>query len=170
MRLVVKVGGSLYDHPRLGPGLRAWLAGRPERVTLVPGGGAFADAVRQLDRVHGLGEVVAHHLAIASLTPAAAFLRHLVGDAADVLDAAAFLARSPHAVPETWDFTTDSLAACVAHDFGCDVVLLKSIDVPGDWSAGVDPLFAGFVARHGVRATVVNFRRRLDAQPASGGR
>jgi aspartokinase-like uncharacterized kinase len=163
VRLVVKVGGSLYDHPLLGPGLRAWLAGRPERVTLVPGGGAFADAVRHLDRVHGLAEAVSHHLSLASLAPAAAFLRHLVGDAAEVLDATAFLAGYPHPVSESWDFTTDSLAACVAHDFGGDLILLKSIDVPADWSAGVDPLFTRIVARHGVRATAVNFREILDA-------
>ncbi len=168
MRLVVKVGGSLYDHPRLGPGLRAWLAARPEAVTLVPGGGAFADAVRQLDRVHGLGEVAAHHLALASLAPAAAFLRHLVGSEAKVFNAdqrylESYERRLALKVPKSWDFTTDSLAACVAHDLGCDLVLLKSIDVPADWSAGVDGLFAGTVARHGVRATAVNLRRTLDA-------
>ena len=49
--IVVKVGGSLFDHPQLGPGLRAYLDSlTPARVLLVPGGGDFADSVRKLDR------------------------------------------------------------------------------------------------------------------------
>ena len=46
--IVVKVGGSLFDHPNLGFGLRAFLRSlTPSRVLLVPGGGAVAEAVRQ---------------------------------------------------------------------------------------------------------------------------
>ncbi len=66
--IVVKVGGSLFDSPRLGPALRAYLdALAPADVLLVPGGGPVADAVRELDRTHGLGEEAAHWLALRSL-------------------------------------------------------------------------------------------------------
>ncbi|HEY1188734.1 MAG TPA: hypothetical protein VGE74_13855, partial [Gemmata sp.] len=59
--IVVKVGGSLYDSPALGPALRAFVASlAPAEVLLVPGGGAAADAVRALDRTHALGEEAAH--------------------------------------------------------------------------------------------------------------
>ncbi len=45
--IVVKVGGSLFDHPALGPGLRDFLQTlAPNEVLLVPGGGPVADAVR----------------------------------------------------------------------------------------------------------------------------
>lgn len=52
--VVVKVGGSLFDLPDLGPRLRAWLKTlRTADVLLVPGGGPTADVVRSLDRAHG---------------------------------------------------------------------------------------------------------------------
>ena len=66
--IVVKVGGSLFDSPALGPALRAYLnALAPRPVLLVAGGGAVADAVRAFDRTHALGEAPAHWLALASL-------------------------------------------------------------------------------------------------------
>src|SRR5262245_8668077 len=77
--IVVKVGGSLFDHQRLGPGLREYLdALAPAEVLLVPGGGAVVDAVRELDRVHGLGEEASHWLALRALGGTAAFLEQLV--------------------------------------------------------------------------------------------
>ena len=38
--IVVKIGGSLFDHPRLGAGLCHLDALAPSDVLLVPGGGA----------------------------------------------------------------------------------------------------------------------------------
>src|SRR5207248_2464665 len=77
--LVVKVGGSLYDLPDLGPRLHAFLRSldRPE-VLLIPGGGPTADVVRDLDRRHGLGEETAHWLALHALAVNAHFLAALV--------------------------------------------------------------------------------------------
>jgi aspartokinase-like uncharacterized kinase len=77
--IVVKVGGSLFDHPALGPGLRAYLETLGAEVLLVPGGGLVADAVRELDRVHGLGEEAAHWLALRSLGVTGALLERLLG-------------------------------------------------------------------------------------------
>src|SRR5689334_11330827 len=76
--IVVKVGGSLFDHPALGPGLRDFLQTlAPREVLLVPGGGPVADAVRKLDRTHELGEEAAHWLALRSLGVTAELLRSL---------------------------------------------------------------------------------------------
>ena len=73
--IVVKVGGSLYDWPGLGPALRAFVAALdPAPVLLVPGGGDFADAVRKLHGVHGLTEEQSHWLALESLWAPAGFL------------------------------------------------------------------------------------------------
>ncbi len=196
-RLVVKVGGSLYDHPKLKDGLKAWLAARPEaHVLIVPGGGDFAEAVRRLDTVHGLGEEASHFLALLSLQPANYFLRDLLeidewsvhscnwwlDNYRSILSyAKQFLrhyeTRHPTPLPRTWEFTTDSLAACAAHDAGCELVLLKSVDIPPavSWEEAaarghVDAYFPTLVARHGLRVTAVNFRAVLDRFPASGGR
>ena len=79
---VVKVGGSLYDLADLQSRLRAWLAERAgERVLLVPGGGATADAVREFDNRHGLGEEKAHWLALRALALNASFLLGLLPEA-----------------------------------------------------------------------------------------
>jgi aspartokinase-like uncharacterized kinase len=77
--IVVKVGGSLFDHPALGAGLRAFVGSlAPKDVLLVPGGGPVADAVRELDRIHGLGEEAAHWLALRALSVTADLLRRLL--------------------------------------------------------------------------------------------
>lgn len=188
-RLVVKLGGSLYDHPKLKPGLIAWLAARPEaHILIVPGGGDFAEAVRRLDTVHGLGEQAAHRLAMIALQPASAFVAHILGvekwagtdsrwwaeSGTVVIQHEAFetcyWSEHAHSIPLTWEFTTDSLAACAAHDAGCDLVLLKSVDISAtmSWQEAadrgyVDAYFPTLVARHNLRVTAVNFRRVLDA-------
>ncbi|QJW97197.1 amino acid kinase family protein [Frigoriglobus tundricola] len=78
--IIVKVGGSLFDHPKLGPGLLAFVESlAPAEVLLVPGGGPVADAVRELDRTHGLGEEAAHWLALRALSVTAAFLERVAG-------------------------------------------------------------------------------------------
>ena len=77
---VVKVGGSLYDLPDLGPRLRAWLKQAPAAdFLIVPGGGPTADVIRDLDRIHRLGEEKAHSLALAALRLNAWFLATLLG-------------------------------------------------------------------------------------------
>ena len=79
--IVVKVGGSLFDHPALGPALRAFVESlAPADVLLVPGGGPVADAVRQLDHVHALGEEAAHWLALRALGVTGALLEGLAAE------------------------------------------------------------------------------------------
>jgi aspartokinase-like uncharacterized kinase len=178
--IVVKVGGSLFDHPRLGPGLRAYLDTLAAPVLLVPGGGPVADAVRQLDAVHRLGEEAAHWLALRSLDVAAELLRHLAlpfGSRLTVLDCHAFATEDesrPGALPHSWAVTTDSIAARAAVVFGASrLILLKSIDIPPGtpWDevaarGWVDPHFPKVVAAHDLRVEAVNFRRWLDGRSA----
>src|SRR5205085_3363327 len=78
---VVKVGGSLYDLPDLGPRLRHWLNGpdlAQTNILLVPGGGRSADVVREFDLVHHLGEEKSHWLALRALALNAHFLADLL--------------------------------------------------------------------------------------------
>jgi aspartokinase-like uncharacterized kinase len=179
--IVVKVGGSLFDHPHLGPGLRQWLAELDAgRVLLVPGGGPVADAVRQLDAVHRLGEEAAHWLALRSLDVAAELLWHLAlpsGSRLTVLDCLAFATEDearPGALPHTWAVTTDSLAARAAVVSGASrLILLKSTDIPPGtpWDEAarcgwVDPHFPKVVAGQGLRVEAVNFRQWLEAHSA----
>jgi 5-(aminomethyl)-3-furanmethanol phosphate kinase len=178
--IVVKVGGSLYDWPGLGPALRAFVAAlAPSRVLLVPGGGDFADAVRKLHAVHGLTEEQSHRLALESLWAAMSFLRTLVPGAeyaahpaeplpwpVTILDSHVYCQIAAGHLPHTWEVTSDSIAARAAVDCGAErLMLLKSIDVPPgtpwDEAAGhgwVDPYFTRALAGFGGVVEAVNLR------------
>jgi aspartokinase-like uncharacterized kinase len=161
---VVKVGGSLFDLPDLGPRLRGWLdclSARP--VLLVPGGGPTADVVRAWDRVHALGEETAHWLALSALTFNARFMAELLkarmvadsctlaADEVAVLDAYAFARADegrPGSLPASWDSSSDSVAArCAVVCGAARLVLLKSVALPNGmrWS---DAAEHGFVDRN----------------------
>lgn len=178
--VVVKVGGSLFDLPDLGPRLRRFLASLGAVDWLVvAGGGAAAEAIRHLDRIHGLGAESSHWLALRACTLNAHFLLTLLPGAAlvawpgmqrerGVLDALAFTRADevhPDALPHGWEATSDALAARAAVVAGGELVLLKSRDIPEDldWEeaarAGfVDPVFPVVVARGPLRVRTVNLR------------
>jgi aspartokinase-like uncharacterized kinase len=168
---VVKVGGSLYDLPDLGPRLRAWLKQAPgSDVLLVPGGGPTADAIRSFDRTHHLGEKRAHGLALEALQLNALFLAMLVpgpefiewwdelrverlrsdGARTFFLDALKFTGRDEQvhpddALPQGWSATSDSIAARAAVVSGADhLIVLKSVTIPAgmNWEEAGD---RGFV-------------------------
>ena len=175
-KCVVKVGGSLFDLPALGPALREYLAALPfERILIVPGGGASADVVRRLDAVHRLGDDAAHDLALTSLLVSNHFVRTLLHiDTALRADWYAAPGRL-HIVPpslilepyearfgpvrKSWNFTSDSLAACAAIVADCPLIVLKSTD---DAAVDlVDPCFASFPVKH---VEFVNFRRFVETE------
>ncbi len=182
--IVVKVGGSLFDSPTLGEALRAFVESlAPAEVLLVPGGGPVADAVRELDRTHGLGEEAAHWLALRALGVTKAFLELVakrptppspfpLGRGVGVLDPFTFALEDearPGSLPHTWSVTTDSIAARVAVVFRAErLVLLKSVDItPGTpWEEAaafgwVDTHFPQIAATLACPVEVVNFRLRL---------
>src|SRR5262249_34532604 len=77
--VVVKVGASLNDLGDLRPRLECFLKELGTReIVIVPGGGSTADAVRELDRCHNLGEETAHWLALHALKLNAHFLAQLL--------------------------------------------------------------------------------------------
>jgi aspartokinase-like uncharacterized kinase len=168
---VVKIGGSLYDLPELGLTLRRWLATlAASKVLLVPGGGPSADVIRTFDRVHALGEKIAHDLALRSLTLNAWFLAELFGvpvvdpcssgwQGIALLDAHAFNrnAAVQQKLPACWDATSDSVAAVAAIVLhASELVLLKSTE---EAEGLVDPLFSRLVEGEGFNVRIVNLRR-----------
>lgn len=162
--VVVKVGGSLYDHPKLGPGLRQYLdAIDAPNVLIVAGGGPFADVVRQLDSIHHLGETTAHNMALQAIRGApSSFLAALIRaqwldnlclfeDCAPMmkdsryifLDCDGFFGiyeHRLHPIPHSWAVTTDSIAALAAKVANARLILLKSIDIPPgtSWEEAAD--------------------------------
>jgi aspartokinase-like uncharacterized kinase len=163
---VVKVGGSLFDHSVLIPGLTAWRAGIDGPVLVIPGGGAMADVVRQWDRVHRLGDALSHRLAIRTMAAAGELLKAVPGF--EVFDCESVL--SDDGMLPSWAVTSDSIAARVAGMSRANrLVLLKSVDIPAgvSWSTAaangwVDEYFPTIVSRLTCPIEVVNFRRWLD--------
>jgi aspartokinase-like uncharacterized kinase len=189
---VVKVGGSLYDQPNLGPALRAYLATlNAPKILLVAGGGRLADVVRELDRCHKLGDEAAHGLAVHATHVSAWFLLNLLTHQENaqlttrsawwtenafgrfhILDIRGFLIDYElnfGEVPHNWNLTTDSIAALAAKISQCRLILLKSIDIAADfrWQTAavngwVDAYFPTVVADASITIEVINFRRWLN--------
>lgn len=167
---IIKLGGSLVGHPRL-PALLGALARRGAPLVLVAGGGPLADGVRALQPRLSLSDAACHRMAILAMEqtahafadlapdlaladgPEAIARAHAEGRAALWRPAAMALAATD--LPESWDLTSDSLAAWLAGVLGAArLTLVKSVaappaSTPPDWArAGlVDPLFPAFAAR-----------------------
>jgi aspartokinase-like uncharacterized kinase len=187
--VVVKVGGSLFDLPKLGPRLRRWLAGlAPSKVLLVPGGGPLVDAIRDLDRRYGLGEEKSHWLALRALALNARVLAGLLPEsrvvesapegngAITILDPLAFCLADERdypaqALPHSWVVTSDSIAARVAIAVKADqLILLKSVTIGPEpaWDAAalaghIDAVFPELVrTAPALSVRLVNFRGEAD--------
>jgi len=92
---VVKVGGRLgHDEGLRGLCLRLGELGRRHRLLVVPGGGLFADAVRDCDTRFRLGADAAHWMAILAMDQYGLLLGELIPGAR--------LTRSLDVVAEAW--------------------------------------------------------------------
>jgi aspartokinase-like uncharacterized kinase len=184
--IVVKLGGSLLGSPHLQPWLAA-LAASAGAAVVVPGGGPFADAVREAQARHAFGDQAAHRMAILAMEQFAHLLQALeprlvLADSAASIDAAARAGQTPvwlasrmtfaaADIPESWDVTSDSLALWLAAALGLPgVLLVKSARLPrAGTSAGalaaagiVDPLLPGFLADTGIECRCIEADRSQD--------
>jgi len=167
--LIVKVGGSLYNQiPDLIPVIKA--SKRP--LFLIPGGGPFAELVRRLQ----VDNDTAHWMAVSAMEQYGLFIASFGISTTDFiitpLTTTVFLPyrnlRLTDPLPHTWDVTSDSIAAWVAHTLHLDLLLLKSVDgifINGIFQVQVtrpvetdviDPFFIPFVVQNSVRATIIN--------------
>lgn len=184
---VVKIGGSVAD----GEALASWIGlfgrRRRPRVVIVPGGGAFADQVRIAQRKRRFDDGVAHRMALMAmdqmglmftgLSPALrpAATRTAIAEAhrrgyVPVWLPTRMAAGRPD-IPETWDVTSDSLAAWLAGALAADrLVLVKSADPPaGAVTAAalcrdglIDKAFARFIAGCSFECWCVGSSRHDD--------
>jgi aspartokinase-like uncharacterized kinase len=137
---VVKVGGSLGRGPGLAAlGARLAALGREHRLLLVPGGGAFADLVREHEPRFGLRPSTAHWMAVLAmdqygyllgdLVPGCGLVRTLEEAEACAPGAAAVLLpyellRREDALPHSWSVTSDSIAAWLTQMVGANLLVL----------------------------------------------
>src|SRR5260221_6528865 len=143
---VVKLGGSLAFAAALTDWLAALASGRG-RAVLVPGGGPFADQVREAQRRRPFDDATAHRMALLAMEQYGLLLcgLHPALRPAKSRAEIAWLRRQglvpvwlPSAmalgqpeIEESWDVTSDSLAAWLAGALGLrQLVLVKSAPPP----------------------------------------
>jgi len=182
---VVKIGGSLLPIAgALGTvaAAVAMVAGR-HRILVVPGGGPFADQVRDVELTVPLGDSAAHWMAVLAMDQfayllaanvAGARLVETLAEAHAALGTGAVPVLAPSRwlreadpLPHSWAVTSDSIAAWVAGATGAPrLVLVKPSE--GEIARLVDEHFPRALPA-GVQATVVaassgaDFARRLEA-------
>jgi len=144
---IVKLGGSLAHDARV----VLWLAMLAElgggRVTIVPGGGTFADAVRASQRHWHFADLPAHNMAVLAMAQTA-HLFHALEPRLTLAPDEAGIRRALHAghpalwlpfgvlrdAPDlltSWDVTSDSLALWLARVLNAErLILVKGCAVP----------------------------------------
>ncbi|MFL6653341.1 MAG: amino acid kinase [Sulfurifustis sp.] len=177
---VVKLGGSLAGGQTLPRWLQMLATHGRGRAVIVPGGGPFADQVRAMQARWRFDDTAAHHMALLAMEQYALMLRALRPELApavtvpDVrrvverggvplwLPASLALAECP--LPQSWDTTSDSLAAWFATKLDAShLVLVKSISLRDRAASArslqrdgiVDRLFPEVIARSAFTTIVL---------------
>ena len=154
MDATLKIGGSLAEEPDKLRALCRVLSemARTHRITAVPGGGRFADVVRDLDERYHLQDTVAHNMAIQAMDQYGMFLstitpgsrttctldearQHSEAGLVPVLLPSMLMSRADP-LPHSWDVTSDSIAAYIAGELRSEKLVLVT-DVDGIYT--VDP-------------------------------
>jgi aspartokinase-like uncharacterized kinase len=174
---VVKLGGSLFSSDYL----RNWLTvlAEAESVIIVPGGGPFADQVREAQQQFQFDDSTAHTMALLAMEQFGRMLCGLQPGLVPVSDPSqieAVLSRSETAVwmptamvmadpriNHSWDVTSDSLAAWLCGQLGGGKLLLvKSLSLDSEKLSldeltereVVDNQFGHYLKLSGIQAMV----------------
>lgn len=182
---VVKLGGSLLGSPELPQWLKTLIKISDGKVVIVPGGGLFADAVRIAQQSSGIGDSVAHELALIAMDQ---FGRLLAGMNTGLVTASSELeiaergwqhraivwlpskmVLADESVPRNWQVTSDSLSAWLANKISAEQLILvksKSLEVYSGLTsvsvktlikdALIDSAFVDFLAASQYEARLVN--------------
>lgn len=178
MDVVVKVGGSLAEEPELLIGLCAKLSLLAEKYELVvvPGGGRFADAVRDFDERFNLSSNVSHRMAIlgmdqfgmllAQITPNSC-ATYLLSDVKQLSETEAVpiflpsrLMFKEDPLKNSWDVTSDSIAAYVAGKLQVAKLVLVT-DVDGIFTEDPDRKNVALIERLSAEE-LLEFNRRTS--------
>lgn len=143
---VVKIGGSLSHDPAL----RGWLTELAQvgggRVVIVPGGGDFADKVRQYQAEWCFNDLAAHNMCLLAMTQYALMMQALLPELVLASSEAkvrralrdgrvavwvptALMRDAPDAM-SNWDTTSDSLAAWLSTMLNAErLIVVKSCPI-----------------------------------------
>ncbi|MHA2299226.1 MAG: amino acid kinase family protein [Candidatus Hodarchaeales archaeon] len=131
-RFFVKIGGSCLQHPRLLE-QECKILSKVRNVVIVPGGGCFADVVREQASKFNVGDTPAHWMAILAMNQfgyllskivAGSLLCESIENVQSVQDTAIAIwlpyldMRAKNPFPHSWDVSSDSIAAWLAVKLG----------------------------------------------------
>jgi aspartokinase-like uncharacterized kinase len=171
---VIKIGGGLLGVPGALEAVCATVGamGRSGPIVVVPGGGPFADVVREVDRGAGLSADAAHWMAMLAMDQYAHLLAERIDGAALVEESGAIAGelaagrvvvlapsrwlRSADPLPHSWDATSDSVAAFVAGALDASRLMLVKPEDVGE--KGVDRCFLTVVPA-GLEVSIVPWNR-----------
>lgn len=143
---VVKIGGSLLGSPELERWLGLFAKFSDGNIIIVPGGGVFADAVRDAQKVSKISEACAHKLAVlamdqfglllASMKPELAVARtemeidERTWQHRCIIWLPSQMVLADDSIPKSWDVTSDSIAAWLAEKVNAQQLVLVKSDKP----------------------------------------
>ena len=145
MTLILKLGGSLLaGGHELVRYLGEYAARARYQMVIVPGGGPFAESVRELQRCLEISDDTAHWMAVLAMHQYGLFLADnapeipVLERLEDVRAAGTGLCillpynilRADDVLPHTWNVTSDTIAAFIAHKLG-EAMFIKTTDVDG---------------------------------------
>ncbi len=145
---VVKIGGSLLGSPELERWLEIFAKFSDGNIVIVPGGGLFADAVRDAQKLSKMSDASAHRLAVlamdqygllmASMNPSLAIARtemeidERTWQHRGIVWLPSQMVLADDSIPQTWDVTSDSIAAWLAEKLGAQHLVLVKSDKPDE--------------------------------------
>ena len=152
MEAVIKIGGSLAENPPLLKELCNRLSSfsKKHNLVIVPGGGKFADVVRDYDQEYALSAVAAHEMAILGMDQFGLMLSEIIPKSRTTysieeaerfsksrqltvfLPARIMFRKKP--LEPSWDVTSDSIAAYIAGQLKAKNLILVT-DVDGVFTA-----------------------------------
>ena len=140
MDAVIKVGGSLQAYPTILEKLCKTLGkiSKSKNLLIVPGGGKFANLVRELQARHGFSDRIAHEMAILSMDLYGLMIHELIPESklvdslgSEAKGCSVFLPyrmlKGSRELEPSWKLTSDSIAAWVARGLACEKLLLVKL-------------------------------------------
>ena len=140
---IIKIGGSLLGSLELLRWLEVLVKFSKGHVIIVPGGGLFADAVREAQKLTNASDAVAHQLALLAMDQFGLLLAGMndgLVTASSELEIAergwqhramvwlpSQMILVDQSIPQNWQVTSDSLSAWLANKLGAEqLILVKS--------------------------------------------
>jgi 5-(aminomethyl)-3-furanmethanol phosphate kinase len=143
---VVKIGGSLLGSPELERWLEIFVKYSNGNIIIVPGGGVFADAVRKAQELTKVSDACAHKLAVLAMDQFGLLLANmnpLLATAKTeceidertwqhraIVWLPSHMVLADDSIPQSWDVTSDSLAAWLAKKLNAKQLILVKSDKP----------------------------------------